>query len=144
MSVRLPRGAAMSAGASKGSYESPARDGSKLLQPDESPESHPALRSVLFRLAFRGATQRWLAPPCDHRSVDDDLSDVIALRKLVHDLEHQVLHDGAQRTRAGLEVDRASRNRLHGIRRELQAHTIHGEELRVLLHHRVLRPQQYF
>src|SRR5687767_20982 len=48
---------------------------------------------VLLRLDLRGAAQRGLAATGDHRRVDYDLGDIIALRKLIHDLEHQIFHD---------------------------------------------------
>src|SRR6266508_500302 len=70
---------------------------------------------------------------------DDDLRDVLAAGHLVHHVEEDLLHDGAQAAGAGAAQQRLVGDRLDGVLGELQLDTVDLEQPAVLLHERVLR-----
>src|SRR5882724_10063194 len=70
---------------------------------------------------------------------DEDLVDVRLRRDVVHHVEHDVLHDGAQPARARLALERLARDRREGAVGEAEVHAFHLEELLVLPGEGVLR-----
>src|SRR5438046_933738 len=77
--------------------------------------------------------------------VQDDLARNDALlepldgRQVIHDLEHDLLQDRPEPTRAGPPLERLPRDGRHRVVRELQADLLEVEVLLVLLDDRVLR-----
>src|SRR5206468_9355603 len=56
---------------------------------------------------------------------DEDLFDVRLRRDVVHHVEHDVLHDGAQPARARLALERLARDRREGAVGEAEVHAFH-------------------
>src|SRR5436305_1471931 len=63
---------------------------------------------------------------------DENLLDVRLRRDVVHHIEHDVLHDGAQAARSGLAFERFSRDCRKRAIREAEVHPLHLEEFLVL------------
>src|SRR5256885_1096397 len=70
---------------------------------------------------------------------DDALLEPLDRRQLVHDLEHDLLEDGAEAARARAALEGLPGDRRHGVLGELEAHLLEVEVLLVLLDDRVLR-----
>ena len=70
---------------------------------------------------------------------DENLLDVRLRRDVVHHVEHDVLHDGAQPARAGFALERLARDGREGAVGEAEVHALHLEELLVLPGEGVLR-----
>src|ERR1043166_1272266 len=72
-----------------------------------------------------------------YRAIDRDFGNIFAARHVIHDVEHDAFEHGTQRTRAcafGNSLRGESAQSIFGHR---QTDSLHREELRVLLYHRV-------
>src|SRR5215204_3257240 len=69
---------------------------------------------------------------------DDYLLDRVEAGQVVHGLEQDALHDGAQAARAGLPLDRLTGDHAERLLLERELDVLHLEEALVLLHERVL------
>src|SRR5262245_8848403 len=68
----------------------------------------------------------------DHFARDGDLSDLLLVRHLIHEIEHQVLDDHSEAARADLAFERRFRNRLERVVREAELDVLVLEQLLVL------------
>src|SRR5204862_7214206 len=73
-----------------------------------------------------------------HCAVDRDFGNVFATWHIVHDVEHDALQQRTQRARACAFCDRLSSESAQRIFSHHQAHSLHREQLCVLLDHSVL------
>src|SRR5262249_8633784 len=67
---------------------------------------------------------------------DQHLFDVGLRRDVVHHVEHDVLHDGAETARTGLPLERLACDRAQRSVREAQVDSLHLEELLILARER--------
>src|SRR6185312_2883002 len=81
------------------------------------------------RLVFRG----------DHFTRNRHFAQLLLVRHLIHQVEHQVLDDHAQAARADFALERRLRNRLERVVGEAELHVLVLEELHVLARDRVAR-----
>ena len=74
----------------------------------------------------------------DDGTVDRDFEDVLAGREIVHQVEHELLKNGAEGPSAGAFADGLGGERAEGVLREGEPDIVHGKKLGVLLGERVL------
>ena len=70
---------------------------------------------------------------------DFDVDHVAAVRRFIHQIEHQPFNQAPQRPRTGAFFQRLRRQLAQRVGREFQFHAFHRQQLGVLLCQRVLR-----
>src|SRR5438552_12154099 len=93
----------------------------------------------LRRLLLRFRDEQTPLVVQDDLARDDALLEPLDGRQVIHDLEHDLLQDRPEPTRAGPPLERLPRDGRHRVVRELQADLLEVEVLLVLLDDRVLR-----
>src|SRR5207302_4278230 len=93
--------------------------------------------TLLFGL-FALGNERGVDTIEDDGAVDEAFADVAAARQVVHDLEEDLLEDGAQAARSGATKQRLLGNGLERVGRELELDIVEFEHPLVLLDDRVL------
>src|SRR5229473_3162073 len=111
---------------------------SRVPQGDDSPRSSRARHLRRF-----GVDEKGLAFADDGVLVHHDFAHILHRRKIEHEVEQHLFQDGTQAPGPGLSRQRLRGDRLQRLRPHLQIHSLHAEELLVLLDESVLRLGEY-
>src|SRR5712664_1049333 len=111
---------------------------SRVPQGDDSRRSSRARHLRRF-----GVDEKGLAFADDGVLVHHDFAHILHRRKIEHEVEQHLFQDGTQAPGPGLSRQRLRGDRLQRLRPHLQIHSLHAEELLVLLDESVLRLGEY-